>query len=67
MAGLDLVRRLRALRPGIAVVIASGFLGTEQRAAADLRVDAMIVKPLTRETLRQASTRRDRTSAATPA
>ena len=52
MTGLDVVRRVRRLRPDIPVVLVSGFIGEEDLATARvLRVNAVVDKPLTVDTL----------------
>jgi CheY-like chemotaxis protein len=52
MTGLDVIRRLRRLRPDVPVVLMSGFIGEEDLATARvLRVSAVVDKPLTVDTL----------------
>ena len=46
MTGLELTARIRAMRPDLPVVMTSGFMGTEERAAAaTCGVDVIIPKP----------------------
>jgi CheY-like chemotaxis protein len=52
VSGLQLAREARARRPGLCLVLATG--DGRARSEAELLNAALIVKPYTRDTLRQA-------------
>ena len=57
LTGLDVLRETRVHRPDVGFVLVSGFLGADQRReASEQGVDALVDKPLTRESLQQALT-----------
>ncbi len=57
LTGLDVLREMRTHRPNVGFVLVSGFLGADQRREATKHgVDALVDKPLTRESLQQAVT-----------
>jgi signal transduction histidine kinase/ActR/RegA family two-component response regulator len=46
LTGLELINRVRAIRPELPVVLSSGYLTDESRRAAErLRIDAVVSKP----------------------
>jgi PAS domain S-box-containing protein len=55
MSGFDLARQLLALRPGLPIIMASGYVRPEdQRAAEALGINRIILKPSTIDALGQA-------------
>jgi CheY-like chemotaxis protein len=55
MSGLDAVRHLRELQPGVRILACSGFFGDEiGTSCIDMGFNAMLAKPFTAEDLSQA-------------
>ena len=55
MSGLDAVRHLRDLQPGVRILACSGFFGDEiGTSCLDMGFNAMLAKPFTAEDLSQA-------------
>ena len=55
MSGLDAVRHLREIQPGVRILACSGFFGDEVGTSClDMGFNAMLAKPFTAEDLAQA-------------
>ena len=57
-AGLDLARRIKRLKPSPLIILSTGAPTTEKmRAALQLRINYVVIKPIDLEELRQALSR----------